>query len=967
MNVLVVPIALLVAVALYDALRRPMLRRLAFRNANRRRGEAVLVLIGSLLGTAIIVASLLTGTSLKASIRDFARTQLGPVDETVHVSGTSSLADVAGAVAGTTPIAGTDGGPLTMVHSPATAWRAARGGRAAEADPKAEVSEVEYARARSFGGDPGATGFARAGDTPTGDQADVLRPLADDLRLKPGDRFDLLLYGTRRTFTVRQVLGQIGLAGYYTGRGTGSQSVWVAPGTIDAMASAGTNAAATPPDGLVLVSNTGGVFAGAARSAPVVDELRRRVAGIAGADVRPLKHDLLRDADLAGKSFSQLFTSLGMFSVLAGVLLLVNIFVMLAEERKKELGMLRALGMRRAHLVRAFGLEGTMYAIGSAVLGGLAGIGLGRAIIVVASSLFKQGGRRFGGLDLRFAAPGRSVVAGALAGLAISLVTVWLASVRIGRLNVIRAIRDLPEPPATTRQHTRSLILGAAGVLIGALMFASGVSTEAWFPAMVGPPVALLSLAALLRRWLPRRPLVTSVCLLVLAWGVGCFSLIPAVFKGVDIAAFIVQGVLLVASAVVLVTLNDEVFMRLASRMSGSSRALAARLGLAYPLARRFRTGMTLAIYGLVIFVLTMIATFSTLFGKEGPRLTAETRSGYDLVLDTNPANPATPGELLRQPEVAAVSTLTHGFPQFTAPGHPDRDRWALSGFDETLVARGSAPKLSKRDPRFASDREVFLDVLRHPGGVVLPSFFLQHGGGPPTSRLSIGEHVSVFDANGRARDLTVLGVVEEDMAFNGALVGKPLAGDVLGPQAVGDRAYVAVKPAVDPDTAARQLTARLVEKGGDATSFAKLVNDNLHEQQGFFRLMQGYLALGLVVGVAGLGVIMVRAVRERRRQIGMLRAMGFSAGVVRAAFLFESTFVALQGIVVGVVLALVVSYQLLVNSKTFGSQSLGFSVPWLPLLTLVGTALVFSLLSTLAPATQASRVKPAVALRVAD
>jgi putative ABC transport system permease protein len=118
---------------------------------------------------------------------------------------------------------------------------------------------------------------------------------------------------------------------------------------------------------------------------------------------------------------------------------------------------------------------------------------------------------------------------------------------------------------------------------------------------------------------------------------------------------------------------------------------------------------------------------------------------------------------------------------------------------------------------------------------------------------------------------------------------------------------------------------------------------------------------------VAGLGVIMVRAVRERRRQIGMLRAMGFSSGVVRAAFLFESTFVALQGIVVGVVLALIVSYQLLVNSKTFGDQSLGFSVPWLPVLVLVAVSLVFSLLSTLAPATQASRVKPAVALRVAD
>jgi putative ABC transport system permease protein len=967
MNPLIVPVVAIVGYAAVDALRRPMLRRLALRNANRRRGEAVLVLIGSLLGTAIIVASLLTGTSLDASIRDFARTQLGPVDETVHVSGTAALPDAVRAVAGTAPITGTDGGPLPMVSSAATAWRAPAGGRPAEAEPKAEVNEVDYAAARRFGNDPASTGFARAGDTPRAGEADLVRPLADVLHLRPGDRFDLLLYGSRRTFTVRQVLDQVGLAGYYTGNGTGSRTAWIAPGTIAAIAAGSTNPAAIPPHGLVLVSNRGGVFDGAGASAPVVEELRRRVASVPGAEVRPLKHDLLRDADLSGKSFSQLFTSLGMFSVLAGVLLLVNIFVMLAEERKKELGMLRALGMRRNQLVRAFGLEGTLYAIGSAFLGALAGIGLGRAIVLVAASLFKQGGRRDGGLDLRFAAPGRSVLLGALAGLAISLVTVWLASVRIGRLNVIRAIRDLPDPPASPQQRLRSLILGASGAVVGALLFVGGLGAEAWFPAMVGPAVALVSITVLLRRWLPRRPLVSAVCLLVLAWGVGCFTLIPSVFKGVDVGAFVVQGVMLVVAAVVLITLNDEVFMRLASRMSGTSRALAVRLGLAYPLARRFRTGMTLAIYGLVIFVLTMLATFSTLFSKEGPRLTEETRAGYDVVLDSNPAAPATPEQLLQQPEVAAVTTFNHGYPEFTAPGHPERDRWSMTGFDEGLVGRGHPPKLSKRDARYASDRDAYLAVLAHPDEVILPGFFLQRGGGPPSSSVVLGDRVTVFDIASRARALTVVGIVDEDMAFNGALVSKPTALAVLGRQAAPDRAYVAVKPGLDPDAVARRLSARLVDQGADATSFGALVNERLQEQQGFFRLMQGYLALGLVVGVAGLGVIMVRAVRERRRQIGMLRAMGFSAAVVRAAFLFESTFVALQGIVVGVGLALIVSYQLMTNSSTFGDQSLGFSIPWMPILVLTAAALIASLLSTLAPATQASRVRPAVALRVAD
>ena len=45
------------------------------------------------------------------------------------------------------------------------------------------------------------------------------------------------------------------------------------------------------------------------------------------------------------------------------------------------------------------------------------------------------------------------------------------------------------------------------------------------------------------------------------------------------------------------------------------------------------------------------------------------------------------------------------------------------------------------------------------------------------------------------------------------------------------------------------------------------------------FQLFQGYLALGLIVGIAGTAVVMVRAVRERRSQIGTLRALGFARG----------------------------------------------------------------------------------------
>jgi len=80
-----------------------------------------------------------------------------------------------------------------------------------------------------------------------------------------------------------------------------------------------------------------------------------------------------------------------------------------------------------------------------------------------------------------------------------------------------------------------------------------------------------------------------------------------------------------------------------------------------------------------------------------------------------------------------------------------------------------------------------------------------------------------------------------------------------------------------------------------------------------------------------------------------------------------EAAFVAMQGIVLGVVLGMVTSYNLLVNSSAFGEQPLDFAWPWAALAVIVVVPLVASLLATAWPATQAARIKPAVALRIAD
>ena len=80
-----------------------------------------------------------------------------------------------------------------------------------------------------------------------------------------------------------------------------------------------------------------------------------------------------------------------------------------------------------------------------------------------------------------------------------------------------------------------------------------------------------------------------------------------------------------------------------------------------------------------------------------------------------------------------------------------------------------------------------------------------------------------------------------------------------------------------------------------------------------------------------------------------------------------EALFIAGQGIVIGGALGVVTGYSVLSRSSIFGSEPLPFTIPWIGLLALGAAALAASLVAVAAPATQASRIRPAVALRMTD
>ena len=951
--------------ALYQMARRPMLRRLALRDALRRRSETALVIAGSLLGTAIITGSFIVGDTLDSSIRVTATTQLGPIDEGIAVPDAGRAAELERAIEDLADPR--IDGVVSMLRASAPV-SIERGGETL-AEPSAQLVEVDFDRARSFGDDPAATGIT--GDTPGSGEVVITEDLAETIEAGAGDEVTASLYGESIRLEVAGVLPRAGVAGFWIGFESVSPNALVAPGTIAELATGDPPPGARPPITFVLVSNRGGVEDGAALTDEVEKLLEEEVLpSDSTVRVETYKQDVLDAAEEQGQMFSELFLGIGSFAVIAGVLLLVNIFVMLAEERKSQLGMLRAVGLRRSDLVRSFYIQGGIYSVPSGLLGALLGIGVGYAIVVVAAPIF--GGVGDFSLDLQFSMEPVSIVTGFCAGVVISLVTVFGTSLRISRLNIIRAIRDLPDPKKE-RARTSTLVVGTIVAAGAAAWFAVSYSSETgWAGLMLGPPIAAAGLLPLLRRAVARRPAVVAVALAGLGWGIFGNTLLGGrIFDGGDIFVFVLQGILLNVSGVVLLSQTQENLEAVLHRFAAGS--LALRLGLAYPLARRVRTGLTLGMFSLVVFTMVFIAVLAGIFGGQVENTARREGGGYDILVDSSTSNPPPPAAVERVEGVAAVAPLHFGTALFEIPGAPasatggEPTYWTVTGIGEEFVD-GGPPALEERGPGLSTDAQAWRALLDDPGAVIVPEFFFAEGGGPQGKVVEIGDELAVTNPlTGDTTTKEIIALSGNDFAFSGAYMSRTKEfREVLRGTATPSRFFVVAEGSeADARRTAVRLQGELVENGVEAVTFRTRVEEFGRVNLQFLRLMQGYLALGLLVGIAGLGVVMVRAVRERRRQIGVLRSLGFLPRMVRRAFLLESGFTAIEGILLGTVLALVTASQLVANGD-FG-RGVEFQIPWTDVLVLCAVSLGASLLATIWPAQQASKIPPAVALRVED
>jgi putative ABC transport system permease protein len=404
--------------------------------------------------------------------------------------------------------------------------------------------------------------------------------------------------------------------------------------------------------------------------------------------------------------------------------------------------------------------------------------------------------------------------------------------------------------------------------------------------------------------------------------------------------------------------------------------ALSARLAVAYPVAKRFRTGATLIMYTLVFLVLVLISEIGGVLAHSVDSQVASSTSGYDVRLDFKPTanvlDSLTSGPLASQ--IAQVSPLTSARAQAVDPGHRTTEpveTLAVGVPDQTTAQMQFDKKLA----RFRTDQQVWRAVATNPDYVVLDAFFGATGG-PPGQWYAPGDKFVLIDPlSGRRTTKTIAGVLRNSMIFYSPLT--PTAFPVVMNDAAvrsffRDRAevssaFVRATPGVAPSRLAAHLQGAYLSASLVGTPVAATIRRMFDGNVAFFRLMEGFLALGLLIGICGLGVVMVRAVRERRRTIGVLRALGFRASTVQRSFLVESGFIAFEGVVLGGVLGVLTTWLMYQKSAMFADLQTGFPVLWGTVGVLGLVTIVMSLLATAAPARRAAHILPALATRVSE
>lgn len=584
--------------------------------------------------------------------------------------------------------------------------------------------------------------------------------------------------------------------------------------------------------------------------------------------------------------FGSLYLGLSFFLIAAALLLAALLFVFGLERRSGEVGALLAIGFEPGHVRRLFGTEASLLAVVGSLAGALAGVGYAQAVLAGLDSLWRD---TVGQATLTaHVAPG-TLALGAVAVVIASLAASWWTLRRVARRPAVELLATRGEPealaPRTAGRRLKTSAILAALCTGGAVWTVAGApparATSAFFAG--GALVLLAGLfacrAALAHLGAARGRPIRSVTSLALR-GAG-----RRPGRSLATVALLASGAFLVLA----IQAN-----RLAPPRDPALRASG--------------TG------GFALFgrsTLPVLRDLGTEAARDAYALDEQDLEGVDVVpLRVRPGDDASCQNLAtaQNPQLVGVAP---------AP----------------LAERGAFRFTRTFDGRDGSWRLLDLDL----GPGVVPAI---GDGGSVTWALhkQVGDALRYRDERGAEFDVRIVATVADSI-----LQGNLLIADrhmrARFPSSSGFRMFLVDAPPARAEAVAADLSDALADVGLELTATGERLAAFQSVQNTYLSIFQLLGGLGMLLGTVGLGVVVLRNAWERRGELAIARAVGFSERDVRRLLWREHALLLGLGLTTGLVAALVAVSPALQQGRPL---PLAASAGWLVLLAASGAAWVW-------------------------
>lgn len=733
--------------------------------------------------------------------------------------------------------------------------------------------------------------------------------------------------------------------------------------------------------------------------------------------IQTVKLDAMEQAEASSGVLSAMFLVFGSFTIAAGVLLVVTIVMMLVDVRQKEYATVRALGFTRADLRYMTMIEGSIAAFLGCGLGSFLGMGLAWIIGIGFSSVFANAGTDV----FTFHADSSSLASGWFWGFHLSMITLFLSALWSSRLIIVHALKSVPQriPKHVPWAMYIFLVLVAAGALGSLGLFfvgGQGVAHSMWILfgccAILFMMPVLLWVIPVLRarrkidgilpvfREAPRRTIGWSGVAL-LAW-----TGLPSSFDPVraDLVpnelSFILIGLVQVFAGVFVLAALAPMMIRGLLRLPKLSSGPVLPVALSYPLQKPLRTAVVMGMFSITVFSVVVLSGYTLQFDNYSSSFVEESEGEFELMLSSSRSRPLQlegPMEEwgLENSNIEQIDAVGRVYraQAFLENDEETRSPYILRGVDEGFVNHGGIPLHIWDDGLGDSSEEAWKSMHQRTDIVFVDaSFGLESsldGASIGIFPVKVGENITIIDSKqpSHRRVVTVGGILEQSSYLFSAGVWMP--SEPVIEQYEGDltRVYVSVSPGSTASSSfddegvsyyeaagkskgereaaselSQQLSLDLEKEGIQVSLIAEEVALIQSLVLSILALFEGYLSIGLVIGIAGIGVVTYRSVSERRKHIGMLRAIGYTQGMVMRIHVVEVTWVSLLGILNGIIVGLL--FHVGLHSAVWEKEGASLVLPWTTavVMFLGGWILVF--LATLVPVRAASKIPPSEALR---